>query len=180
MKSKKQISVSLLSASLFSLVVSAASNVSDLSSRYESQSQLISRIDNEDSQKESYKKRIKALNKKLIKTLTETENILYQVTENFSSDLVRNLDFNDMLSRVSGVISYSTKFLEEDLITKSEFKNLIYITSSVKNKINRIIEIKNSLDRVPTYYDCDIAATDLSSLADSITHKLLSEIKNKA
>ena len=151
MKSKKQISVSLLSASLFSLVVSAASNVSDLSSRYESQSQLISRIDNEDSKKESYKKRIK--------------------------DLVRDFDFNDMLNNVSGVIPYSTKFLEEELITKSEFKDLVYITSSVKNKINRIIEIKNSLKKeVPTYYDCDIAMDHLSALADSTTNKLLSVI----
>lgn len=177
MKSKKKISVTLLSASLFSLVVSAASNVSDLSSQYESQSQLISRIDNEDSQKERYKKSIKALNKELINTLTETEDILYKITENFSSDLVRDFDFNDMLNKVSGVISYSTKFLEEDLITKSEFKDLIYITSSVKNKINRIIEIKNSLRKgVPTYYDCDIEADHLSTLADSTTNKLLSVI----
>ncbi len=117
------------------------------------------------------------ITKELIKTLTETENILYQVTENFSSDLVRNFDFNDMLSKVSGVISYSTKFLEEELITKSEFKDLVYITSSVKNKINRIIEIKNSLKKeVPTYYNCDIAMDHLSALADSTTNKLLSVI----
>lgn len=175
MKSKVAVAV-LLSASLGSLN-SAASEAMALSSQYQTKSE----INREDIKMINLKnKAINYFNIDLVNTLKDLENILYEITDDFSCDFIKNYDFSTMLKNLVSVESSAFTFINNNLITKMDIKGSLRLILSVKNKITRIMQIRDSLDVVPTYYNSGINTAHILSLANNTTNKLLSEIKNKA
>ncbi|MWP63092.1 hypothetical protein [Gilliamella sp. Pas-s25] len=175
MKSKVAVAV-LLSTSLVSLN-SAASGAMALSSQYQTKSE----INHEDIKMINLKNKvINYFNIDLVKTLKDSENILYEITDDFSCDFIKNYDFSAMLKNLVSVESSAFTFINNNLITKMDIKDSLRLILSLKNKITRIMQIRDSLDVVPTYYNSGINTTHILSLANNTTNKLLSEIKNKA
>lgn len=116
----------------------------------------------------------------LLGTLKKIEDSLYEVTEDLSNDFIKNYNFSAILIDVVDLESALLKFIDEKLITKVQVKDPLRLIFSIKNKITRIIQIRDSLDLQPSYYDAELNAAYLQALADSTTNHLLRQIRNKA